>query len=309
MLKKIKTWISAMRLRTLPLALSCIICGSALCFSSDCLSNKTSVFSKDIFLLACLTTICLQILSNLANDYGDSKKGTDNEKRIGPIRAVQSGEISLESMKVGVIIAAICSLLFGIILLFVAFGFENWMYTLSFLILGLAAIVAAIKYTVGKNAYGYNALGDLFVFIFFGLVGVIGVRFLFDTSIQVIYILPAITIGGLSAGVLNLNNMRDIENDTLSYKITLAIKLGLQKAKIYHVFIIVGSLLCMLTYTLLQRTISYQSFIYVFAFPLFIVHSIKVMKNNEHKAFNPMLPMLAISTFILSILFFISCYL
>ncbi len=309
MLKKIKSWISAMRLRTLPLALSCIVTGSALCFSNDCQGAKMSVFSLEIFILASITTICLQILSNLANDYGDSKKGTDNEKRIGPLRAVQSGEISLESMKVGVIVASISSLIFGILLLYVAFGVENMLYTIAFLIVGLGAIVAAIKYTVGKNAYGYNAMGDLFVFIFFGLVGVLGVRFLYEQAFNVFFILPAITIGGLSAGVLNLNNMRDIENDTLSNKITLAIKLGLSKAKIYHALIVVISLICMLAYTFLQRSISLQSFIYVIAFPLFIIHLIKVMKNNEHQAFNPMLPMLAMSTFILSVLFFISCYL
>jgi 1,4-dihydroxy-2-naphthoate octaprenyltransferase len=302
MLKNIKTWISAMRLRTLPLALSCIITGSALTFANH------HYFNINIFILACITTICLQVLSNLANDYGDSKKGTDNEKRIGPLRAVQSGEISLDAMKNGVIIASILSFISGLALLYVAFGWQYMIYTLLFIVIGVGAIIAAIKYTVGKNPYGYNALGDLFVFLFFGIVGVIGVSFLYIKGFRILFLLPAFTIGGLSAGVLNLNNMRDIENDTASNKITIAIKLGLQNAKIYQVILVLFSLLSLVAFTLLVERPMITSWVYLLAFPLFLFHCVKVLKTNVHKDFNPMLPMLAMSTFLLSILFFMSRY-
>lgn len=309
MLENVKSWISAMRLRTLPLALACIFTGSALSLKYYNIFTGNA-FSFSIFVFACITTIALQILSNLANDYGDGQKGTDNAQRIGPMRAVQSGSISLASMKKGVIISALCSFIFGLCLLYVSFGWEHMLYTLFFLVVGLAAIVAAIKYTIGNNAYGYNAMGDLFVFIFFGMVGVIGTSFLYTHAFRWAFVLPAITIGGLSTGVLNLNNMRDIENDLASNKITLAIKLGLANAKIYHLLLVVLSLLSLLLFTYLTHTHAnlVVSYLYVLSYPIFIIHLVKVYKTTEHKDFNPLLPMLAISTFLLSILFFISCY-
>ncbi|MEI6310644.1 MAG: 1,4-dihydroxy-2-naphthoate octaprenyltransferase [Bacteroidota bacterium] len=310
MLENVKSWISAMRLRTLPLALACIFTGSALSLKYYDIFTGNA-FSLSIFILACLTTISLQILSNLANDYGDGQKGTDNAQRIGPMRAVQSGSISLDDMKKGVIISAICSFIFGVCLLYVSFGWEHMLYSLFFLVVGIAAIAAAIKYTVGNNAYGYNAMGDIFVFIFFGIVGVIGTSFLYTHAFRWTFVLPAITIGGLSTGVLNLNNMRDIENDLASNKITLAIKLGLQNAKIYHILLIVLSLLSLLVFTYITHTHApfLNSYLYVLSYPIFVIHLIKVYKISEHKDFNPLLPMLAMSTFVLSILFFISCYL
>ena len=240
----LSSWIKAFRLRTLPLALSSIIMGSGLAI-------YLGSYSWIVILLATLTTILLQILSNLANDYGDFQKGTDNDNRLGPERAVQSGEISARQMKTAVIVFAALSLLSGVWLLYASLK-EQFMIALVFFVLGIAAIAAAVKYTVGKNAYGYSGLGDLFVFLFFGLTGVLGTYYLNTLSLTWDVFLPAISIGLLSTGMLNLNNMRDIENDIKSGKHTLASKLGLRKAKYYHAFLVIGAIVSALIFILLQ---------------------------------------------------------
>ena len=220
-------WLQAARLRTLPLAIGAITMGA---FAA----NMDGVFKWDIYLLCILTAVLLQVLSNFANDYGDFKKGTDNEQRVGPKRALQSGIITEKAMLRAVVVFSVLSLSSGIVLIWLSLrDFSDWRMLLM-LLFGIAAVAAAIKYTVGKNAYGYSGWGDVFVFIFFGLMAVTGTYFLMGHTLTWMTLLPAICFGCLSAGVLNINNIRDIENDKASNKITVAVKLGRNKAKIYQ---------------------------------------------------------------------------
>ena len=217
-----KNWLVAFRLRTLPLALSSIILGSMLAYADG-------IFSWPVAILAVTTTLFLQILSNLANDYGDSVSGVDNEHRVGPSRSVQGGAITASQMRRAVFLFAFLSLASGIGLIIVGTRGLQLESTLIYLVLGLGAIAAAIKYTVGKNPYGYQGLGDLFVFIFFGLVGVCGTYYLHTHQLPWDILLPAASVGLLSVAVLNLNNLRDRESDAASGKRTLVVKLGSEK--------------------------------------------------------------------------------
>ena len=230
-----KHWIEAARLRTLPLSVSGIIVGSiyALSNPTETINTPTEVFSWKIFGFALLTTLGLQVLSNFANDYGDGVKGTDNADRVGPLRAIQSGAITPQAMKKAIIITSLLTLLSAITLIYFAFGQDNFGYSIFFLLLGIAAIVSAIRYTVGNSAYGYRGFGDLFVFIFFGLVSTLGVNFLYSKEVDPLLILPAVSIGLLSVGVLNLNNMRDEESDRKSGKNTIVVQMGGAKAVSY----------------------------------------------------------------------------
>ena len=236
-MKNLKVWIGAMRLRTLPLSVSGIIVGSAMAASFG-------KWNAVIFCLAICTTILFQILSNLANDLGDSQKGTDNENRIGPVRAVQSGSISEKSMKTGVAFVALLALLFAGYLIYVSSEFLNESLLYLYAFLALLSISAAILYTVGKSAYGYYGFGDLMVFLFFGLLSVIGVFTLYGLSFEWLTLLPAFSIGLWSTAVLNLNNMRDIINDHNSGKRTLVVQLGAKQAKRYHYCLILLGFLC-----------------------------------------------------------------
>ena len=240
-----KKWIHAFRLRTLPLALSNSIIGS-------CLAAADDKFRWSIFGLAALTTVLLQIMSNMANDYGDFVNGKDTAERIGPKRMVQSGEITPKTMLRGIITIGMLCAVSGVVLIII--GTEGIPVTnmLLFGLLGLAAIAAAIKYTVGKNPYGYRGLGDLFVFIFFGLVGVIGTYFLHTQSFRWELLLPASAIGMLSTGVLNMNNMRDYEADKNAGKKTIVVAMGVKKAAFYHLFLVGGAALLTILYTLLN---------------------------------------------------------
>lgn len=293
-LPSISSWINAFRLRTLPLAMSSIIMGGGL-------AVYFNVYNWVIILLAALTTIFLQILSNLANDLGDSQKGTDNENRLGPMRTVQSGEISPRQMKKAVIIFSILSLISGILLLIVSLQDQFWI-GLLFLAIGIAAIASAIKYTVGKNAYGYSGLGDLFVFIFFGLVGVFGTYFLNTLSFNWEILLPAISIGLLSTGMLNLNNMRDIENDLQSGKNTLASKLGLRNAKFYHFFLVFGALVAATSFVL-QHYASPWHWLYLIVVPFLISDLFQIWNTANQCKLDPFLKKLALSTLAFSVLF------
>ena len=238
MFKKIKPWIAAFRLRTLPLSVSGIIIGA-------CLAHHNGAFNAYIFTIAILLTISLQILSNLANDYGDGVKGTDNENRVGPERAIQSGAISEDEMLLGIKNNILIVVGLSVALIYMSFGVSHLLLSLLFFLLAGLSIYAAINYTVGESAYGYKALGDLFVFIFFGFVSVGGSYVLFVKQIDHHIFLPAICLGLLSVGVLNLNNMRDIDSDKLSGKITLAVKLGRKRAKQYHLFLRFAAANCM----------------------------------------------------------------
>lgn len=291
---KLNSWIKAFRLRTLPLALASIIMGSLLAIHDG-------TYRWMVIILAAVTTILLQVLSNLANDYGDSVKGTDNEGRLGPTRTVQGGEISHEQMKKAVIIFTSLSLLSGVWLLYATFG-EKIGTALVFFFLGLAAIAAAIKYTIGKNAYGYSGLGDLFVFIFFGLAGVFGTYYLNTLHFNWEIFLPAISVGLMSTGMLNLNNMRDIDNDIRSGKHTLASALGIHKAKIYHLLLIGVALATALIYITLNYS-SPWNLLFLITVPLFIKDLMGIFNQQDQKHLDPYLRKSALSTLLFSILF------
>ena len=305
----IKAWISAARLRTLPLSISGILVGSVLgttsSFQQNYLENGATVlfFNSPVFWLAILTTLGLQVLSNFANDYGDGVKGTDNENRIGPKRALQSGIITDTQMKKGIIITSIITLFSAILLIYLSFRRSNYSYSIFFFLLGLAAIAAAIKYTVGKSAYGYRGLGDIFVFIFFGLVSILGCYFLYIQAINSWLILfPAITMGCLSTAVLNLNNMRDIENDQAVGKRTLVVKLGLPKAKIYHKNLIGVAIVSFVQFQIIIFTHWIELIGLIAIVPLY-VHFKKVEKTEIPEQFDPELKKVALSTFLLALLF------
>ena len=290
---KLKVWLQASRLRTLPLSLSGIIVGNGLAFSNV-------NFSWMIFILSLLTTISFQVLSNFANDYGDGVKGTDNDSRIGPPRILQQGLLTRKELKQGIQVCVFISLILAASLIFLTFGISNQLYSLIFIGLALGAVIAAIKYTVGSNAYGYRALGDLFVLTFFGGVSVLGSLFLQTKLFTVELILPAISIGLLSVGVLNLNNMRDIKTDKESNKITMAVLLGARYAKAYHLFLLLGAVLIAVLYV---KTNLKPSYLFMIAVLPMMIHLRRVLGYDNPKEFDPELKRLALSTFLFSILF------
>jgi len=291
----IKTYVQAARLRTLPLSISGIVVGSFLAYA-DGYSNWK------IVLLALLTTVGFQILSNFANDYGDGVKGTDNENRIGPKRTLQSGAITKKQLKRTILITAFLTLLIALALIFEAFGTEKPLYTLIFFLLGMASIIAAIKYTIGNKAYGYSGLGDLFVFIFFGLLSVVGSYFLFTKQLNWTIFLPGFSVGLLSVGVLHLNNMRDSESDSKSNKITMAVKLGIIKSKKYYYYLIGFSFLFALFFVNYHFRSPWQ-FIFAIAYIPIIKQLIRILKNNNPSDLDPELKLLALSTFLFALLF------
>jgi len=298
-----KHWVEAARLRTLPLSVSGIIVGSmyALAYPTTNVLTPTEVFNWQLFGFAILTTLGLQVLSNFANDYGDGMKGTDNEDRIGPKRAIQSGVISPEAMKRAIIITSVLTFISALLLIYFAFGEAYIWYSIFFIVLGLLAIASAIRYTVGDTAYGYRGFGDFFVFVFFGLVSTLGVNFLYSKEVDYRLILPAIAVGFLSVGVLNLNNMRDEASDRKSGKNTIVVKIGGAKAKKYHYFLIVSAMVLVLVFAILKE-FNFDQYIFLIAYFPLTRHLITVSKNSEPRALDPELKKLALSTFLLSIL-------
>ncbi|MGY0392589.1 1,4-dihydroxy-2-naphthoate octaprenyltransferase [Bizionia sp. KMM 8389] len=290
----IKHWVSAARVRTLPLSLSGIIIAS-------CFAAYNGFVNWAIFSLAILTTLALQVLSNFANDYGDGVKGTDNHERIGPVRALQSGAVTAKQMYRAMKLNIVVIIALVILLLYSAFGTEHLLKTLIFMVLGGFAVYAAVKYTVGKSAYGYKGLGDVFVFVFFGIVSGFGTYFLYALQIDHVIILPSCTIGLLSVAVLNLNNMRDINSDKNANKITVAVKLGLEKAKLYHYFLIGGAIVLSLIFAILYYVSPYNLIFMVIYLPL-VKHLIYVQKTKEPSLLDSELKKVAISTFILAVL-------
>lgn len=350
---KLKAWISAARLRTLPLSISGILVGSAYAYwglyqgklaqsilenlqkeqayhqlsnnlrneVSEVLDMYLSDFNFLIPILALITTLGFQVLSNFANDYGDGVKGTDNENRIGPMRALQSGIISPKEMKRAMVITAILSLISAVLLIYVSLGLDKLIISLFFLVLGIAAIWAAIKYTVGDNAYGYRGLGDVFVFIFFGPVSVMGVYYLITKVINWEMIFPSITIGLLSVAVLNLNNMRDVESDKKAGKNTLVVKMGFVKAKLLHYGFVIVAFLCALRvtanlhYSQLSfvpmgsvKGTDYIIFLPLLAFIPLFVHVLQVKKTIAPALLDPELKKVALSTFLFAILCVLSVW-
>lgn len=300
----VKSYIKAARLRTLPLSISGIIVGSFL--GNDALNTQIetgnqSLLTSSIFWLAIITTIGFQVLSNFANDYGDGIKGSD-KNRVGEARMVATGAISAKQMKNAMMITTIITLIVALLLIFVSFGKENFGFSILFLLLGIAAITAAIKYTVGKSAYGYSGFGDVFVFLFFGLLSVVGSYFLYTKQLDVQLFLPAIAIGFLSTAVLNLNNLRDEVQDKINHKNTLVVKLGTKNAKIYHYFLIFGALFASTIFVI----INYQSavqFLYLIAFIPLIKNVITVANNNQPSALDSELKKVALSTFLFAVIF------
>ena len=290
-----KNWIAAFRLKTLPLALSNTIMGSALAAGED-------KFRWSIFSLAALTTILLQIMSNMANDYGDFVNGKDTAERIGPKRMVQSGEITPKTMLQGIIIIGIFTAISGLALILVGTAGIDITNILIFGVLGIAAIVAAIKYTVGKNPYGYRGLGDIFVFIFFGLVGVIGTYFLHTQSFSWDLLLPASAMGFLSTGVLNMNNLRDYEADKNANKKTIVVSMGPQKAKLYHLFLVGGAISLAVIYTVINYKSPWQ-WLFLLSFPMLFLNLKTVFTYKNSIELYPELGKLAMGTLLFSISF------
>ncbi len=298
-----KHWIDAARVRTLPLSVSGILVGSFYALSRPTAEvlTPTQVFSWTIFSLLLLTTIGLQILSNFANDYGDGIKGTDNEDRIGPKRALQSGVISPQAMKRAIVITALITFFSALLLIYYAFEFKYFYYSLLFVFLGILAIASAIRYTVGKGAYGYKGYGDIFVFVFFGLVSTYGSYFMFAKEFDGYLLLPAIAIGFLSMGVLNLNNMRDEASDRKAGKNTIVVKMGGAKAKKYHFFLVIGAMILTLLFGFLKH-FAFDQFLYVVVFLPLTSHLLRVQRAKNPAELDPELKRLAIATFLLSLL-------
>lgn len=286
-------WLHAFRLRTLPLSLSCI--GMA-----GFMAASIEKFNVAIFFLCCLTTIFLQILSNLANDYGDSVHGADHAERQGPVRAVQSGAISLSQMRSAVIVFSLLSLMSGIMLLWLSFG-TNWLAIFFFFGLGILSILAAIGYTVGKKPYGYIGLGDISVLIFFGLVGVMGSFYLFAHQLSGLEVLPALSCGLFSIAVLNVNNIRDIDSDRLAGKHSIPVRIGKKKASVYHWILLSGGLLSAVLYTLLDFRSPWQ-FLFLLATPLLVINGLAVHQKSSSEL-DPFLKQMALSTLFFVLLF------
>lgn len=266
------------------------------------LAASTGFFHPVIVALAALTALLLQILSNLANDYGDFKKGLDNPDRMGPQRVMQSGQLTDRQMRRGMVLVGILTLLSGAALLLTAWAYTSWKELIVFALLGLGAIVAALLYTLGKHPYGYRGLGDLFCFLFFGWVAVVGTFYLAANRFDPLVLLPATAMGFLSNAVLNINNMRDHANDKANGKSTLVVKLGLKRAFIYHVILIVGAFVCLSLFLWLRRALWY-AYAFWLLFPLFLQDLLTIRKEFESGHLDPMLPRQVVKTFLLALVF------
>jgi len=291
-MSKTRAWISAMRLRTLPLSLSGIILGSSV-------AHFNGYWNITIFTLALVTTIFFQVLSNFANDLGDGLKGTDNEDRIGPKRAVQSGEISPKNMKIAVIFTSILSFISAGLLIYFSVQNMNLATVWFYIGLTIASVIAAISYTIGRNAYGYHGLGDLMVLFFFGGVSVLGVYSLYAPHFISENILLSIFVGLLSVAVLNLNNMRDFENDLKAKKNTLVVKMGPNSAKIYHALLVITAISSLTIF--IQKIEEPLLNLALLPCIVLLLHLKKVMSTKNPEEFDPELKKVALATFALSL--------
>ncbi|WP_368877772.1 1,4-dihydroxy-2-naphthoate polyprenyltransferase [Providencia vermicola] len=288
-----QAWLESLRPKTLPLGVIAIITGSALTY-------LMGTFKWPVALLALITAGLLQILSNLANDYGDAVKGSDTAERIGPLRGMQKGVITQADMKKALKINIIAACISGLLLIIVAC--EKPEDAIGFLVLGLVAIVAAITYTVGKKPYGYLGLGDISVLIFFGWLSVIGTYYLQSNSFNMITFLPATACGLLSVAVLNINNMRDIENDIKAGKNTLAVRLGPQGARIYHAAIIIIAILCLAFFNLLYLH-GWAGWLFLLAVPMLMNHIRRVLSDPTPEGMRPMLENMVKAALFTNVLF------
>ena len=290
-MQKVKYWIQAARIQTLPLSISGILVGSSFAYNINSFDNI-------IFFLSIITAISFQVLSNFANDYGDGILGTDNQ-RIGPDRVIASGKLSLKELKKGIVINVFISITFSYSLIKYSFK-SDYFLILIFLILSISSIVAAIKYTMGKSPYGYHGLGDIFVFIFFGYVSVFGSFFLQTKIINYELFILAAIIGFLCVGVLNLNNIRDIENDSAMNKKTIPTRIGFSNAKIYQIFLILFSIVLTALLTFKFKPSYNYIFVLIGILPL-VYHLFKVRQAKNPIEFKPLLKQLAVSSFFYSI--------
>lgn len=292
--QSVRIWLDAARPKTLPLALVSIITGSALAFS-------TGSMSWSVAFLALVTAMLLQILSNLANDYGDAVKGTDNDNRLGPTRAIQSGAVSQQDMKKAIVLNIVLTIVAGLGLVFHAL--DSAQSIITFIGLGVLAIIAAIAYTVGNKPYGYAGLGDISVFIFFGLLGVSGTYFLHTGHIDSLLFLPAVGCGLLAVAVLNVNNMRDIENESACGKHTVAVRLGEHKAKIYHFTLLLCAVIAFACYLVLQQSPLWISLPFVISLIVVIKHGRAVWQATRPAQIAPMMPIVVKCSLVTNILF------
>ncbi|MBI6233804.1 1,4-dihydroxy-2-naphthoate polyprenyltransferase [Proteus mirabilis] len=292
-ISRTQAWLESLRPKTLPLGLIAIVTGSALAY-------WTGHFELPIALLAILTAGTLQILSNLANDYGDAVKGTDTEERLGPLRGMQKGVITPAQMKKALIINVIISCISGIALIIVACKKPE--DAIGFLVMGLLAIVAAITYTVGKRPYGYMGLGDISVLIFFGWLSVIGTYYLQANAFNIVTLLPATACGLLSVAVLNINNMRDLENDIQADKNTLAVRLGASGSRIYHTCVIAIAIICLIVFTLIYMH-RWTAWLFLLAVPMLLLHIKRVNADLSGEAMRPLLEHMVKAALLTNILF------
>lgn len=291
---KISYYIKSMRLRTLPLSLAGVCLGIMLALADYRIDWKVA-------LLIMLTTICLQVLSNVSNELGDTLSGVDGEDRNGPQYSLGEGGLTVSEMKGFIAVTAVACALSGLLMLQASFGTLFAIEPLCLIALGAAAIGGAIKYTLGKNPYGYRGLGDISVFIFFGLVSVMGAYFVAaHTILSWIIALPAVAIGCFSVAVLNVNNIRDMKTDA-GIRVTTPLKVGLKRARIYQTVLITLGWLCLIAFNLMRFQDMWH-WLFVITLPLFVKHLIGVWTRTDREL-DPMLPLLVISTFILSLLF------
>ncbi|WP_313079415.1 1,4-dihydroxy-2-naphthoate polyprenyltransferase [Atlantibacter sp.] len=278
-LSRTQAWLESLRPRTLPLAFASIVVGSALAWWQG-------VFDPVVAFLALLTAGLLQILSNLANDYGDAVKGSDKPDRIGPLRGMQKGVITQAQMKRALIITVALICLSGLALVWVAC--RTFSDFLGFLLLGLLSIIAAITYTVGTRPYGYLGLGDISVLIFFGWLSVMGTWYLQAHTLIPAIFLPATACGLLATAVLNINNLRDIDSDRINGKNTLAVRLGPARARRYHAFLLIGTLVCMALFNLFSLQ-SPWGWLFILAAPMLVRQAQYVVRERDPLAMRPML--------------------
>lgn len=290
---KCKMWFETARPKTLPLAIASIVTGSALAYYYH-------QFNGTIALLALITATLLQIVSNFANDYGDHIKGSDTAERIGPLRGIQQGAITFSQLRLGLILVTLASMISGAALIAVAC--QTWNDVLAFIVLGILAIIASITYTVGKKPYGYMGLGDVSVFIFFGLLGVCGTFYLQSHLLNWAMVLPAMMSGLLAVAVLNINNLRDIEQDKKSGKNTLIVRIGAVAGCYYHISLLILATLFALLFALYHFQ-HWYSFIFILVLPLLAKHAVFVMNHRDALQLRPMLAQMAKLALLFNIIF------
>jgi 1,4-dihydroxy-2-naphthoate polyprenyltransferase len=292
---RLTVWVNAARPRTLPLALASILMGTAL-------AAAQGFFSWPVALLCVLTAVLLQILSNLANDYGDSLHGADHGERQGPQRAVQSGLVTQVEMRRAIAVTVMLTVVAGLGLLWFAFGRDGLLLTVLFILLGAAAIGAAITYTAGKMPYGYAGLGDLAVLAFFGWVGVAGSYFVQTTTINWLIFWPATACGLLAVAVLNVNNIRDMESDRMAGKFSIPVRLGLPRARLYHWILLISAVFCAVVYVLLTF-VSLWQFLFLLAAPMLVRNGLAVSRTEVLSTLNPWLKQMSLATLVFVLLF------